>query len=117
MLFYQERHVEAAQAIVSVQAYNERAGDLGRQEKSDFEEMAWVQGLFLYCAGEYERSLPHWRTVMEIAGEPRRKMALDRFINASIRLGRVHELKPYYDKLRQYEANRTAVDRKSPDGP
>jgi len=104
MLFYQERYAEAANEILAVQGEHNKVGDLGLLERSDLEEMAWTQGLLLYCADQYEESLPHWQVVMKMAGEPRRKMALDRFVNASVRIGRADQLEAYYVELRRYQA-------------
>lgn len=104
MLSYQGRVAEAADAMVRVQAEHERAGDLGSLDKSDLQEMAWVQGLLLFSARRYEESLPHWSTVLETASEQRRGIALDHIINALTYLARTTELEKYETRLKQHQS-------------
>jgi hypothetical protein len=66
--FYQGKSKDAAAAIVEVQKEHDQAGDLGALEKSDFDEMSWLSGLFLSQAGRYDEAKPHWERCAKLGG-------------------------------------------------
>ena len=57
-LYYQDRFGEAADTVLAVQRENIQAGDLGALEKSDLDEMQYMQGYLLYSAGRIEEAIP-----------------------------------------------------------
>lgn len=69
MLYYQDRFVAAADAMLAVNASHKAAGDLGALDSSDLYEMHWVLGLLLWRAGRHGDARPHLETVCTTDGE------------------------------------------------
>lgn len=84
---YQGKSAESAKTILEVQAEHDQAGDLGALEKSDFDEMAWLSGLFLFQAGRYDEARPHWERCAKLGGNWAQQAArmLDQIENTKAR--------------------------------
>jgi hypothetical protein len=100
MLYSQQKFVAAADAILLVQREHDQVGDLGVLEKSDFGEMAWVQGLFLQMAGRDAEALPHFRKCTQLDGE-HADHALGSASLLSARLGYAQEAHVYLENYIQ----------------
>ena len=80
----------AADAIMSVQAENERAHDLGNLDRSDIYEMHWVMGLFLARAQRFKEARPYLEAVCQVEGEHTR-MAFHPLVTSLTEAGELRE--------------------------
>jgi len=64
-LFYQRRYDEAADLILDVEAEHERVGDLGALDRSDIDEMNYMQGYLLFSAGRFDQAIPFLRRLRD----------------------------------------------------
>jgi hypothetical protein len=88
MLYYQRKFSEAAAAILQLAAEHRQAGDLGHLERSDLEEMDWVQGIMLCSAGRDAEAAPHLERVLAYPASEHRRGAMAALVLSLARLQR-----------------------------
>jgi hypothetical protein len=91
MLYYQRAFKVAAASILAVQAQHDAVGDLGALDRSDINEMHWVQGLMLCHANRYTDALPHLESVAEQRNGEHAKSAAALRISCLAQMGRIAE--------------------------
>ncbi|HZL36442.1 MAG TPA: hypothetical protein VFC78_14070 [Tepidisphaeraceae bacterium] len=100
MLFYQNRFDEAADCILQVQDQHDRAGDLGRLEKSDAYEMTYMLGLFLFKAARLTQAMPELTAIADAPDEGHRENIMRCRIVTLASLGRPDEARGEFARWR-----------------
>ena len=98
MLFYQGRGSDAADVMLGLWKEHAQAGDLGALERSDFGEMYWETGLFLYVARRWDEAVPQLEGLLK-TDDGRKRQACQYILECLVESDRYDEARA---RVKQY---------------